>query len=178
MCAGVAQRAPSMFDVGFVLLHSSEIKIALSPNLRIKIQRAADTSSQLCHYMCAVGRSSSHHRTLFFSIPSIMPRFHLVFRCFLPVAAALAFRDTPGLVAAAVHAYCSGDPADKKHGVRMSRLLPAATNDSRNGADANAGERSPPISPRFVETRIAFTRHLYAQLHQAAVASSKAFPQG
>ncbi|CAN0504720.1 unnamed protein product, partial [Ectocarpus sp. 12 AP-2014] len=87
-------------------------------------------------------------------------------RCFLPLAAALAIRDTPRLVAPAVSAYCSGDPADRKMGVRMARLL------------ALPATGSQPEAPRFVEARIAFTRHLYAQLHQAAVVPTKAFPPG
>eukprot|EP00903_Cladosiphon_okamuranus_P017102 g15757.t1 len=100
-------------------------------------------------------------------------------RCFLPIAAALAFRDTPGLVAPAVRAFCSGDPTDKRLGVRMARLLaiPASVA-GVNTAAASAKSGSQPEAPIFVEARIAFTRHLYAQLHQAAFVSAKAFPPG
>lgn len=96
-------------------------------------------------------------------------------RCFLPLAAALAFRDTPGLVAPAVRAFCSGDPADKKTGVRMARLLARPTGVSTT---VSAESRSQTEAPVFVEARIAFTRHLYAQLHQAAFTPAKAFPPG
>ncbi|CAM9494379.1 unnamed protein product, partial [Scytosiphon promiscuus] len=99
-------------------------------------------------------------------------------RCFLPHAAAMAFRVTPGLVAPAVRAYCSGDPADKKLGVRMARLLAPSADVSGIGATGNLENRLPSKDPRFVETRLVFTRQLYAQLHQAPVASSKAFPPG
>ncbi|CAM9204796.1 unnamed protein product, partial [Hapterophycus canaliculatus] len=99
-------------------------------------------------------------------------------RCFLPLAAAMAFRATPRLVAPAVRAYCSGDPADKKLGVRMARLLESSANVSGMDATGNLQNISRSENPRFVETRVALTRHLYAQLHQAPVASSKAFPPG
>lgn len=99
-------------------------------------------------------------------------------RCFLPIAAALAFRDTPGLVAPAVRAFCSGDPADKKLGVRMARLLALPASAAEVKAAGNAKCGSQPEAPLFVEARIAFTRHLYAQLHQAAVVPAKAFPPG
>ncbi|CAM9897730.1 unnamed protein product [Ectocarpus sp. 4 AP-2014] len=99
-------------------------------------------------------------------------------RCFLPLAAALAFRDTPRLVAPAVSAFCSGDPADRKMGVRMARLLALPASASEVRAAGSKGAGSQPEAPRFVEARIAFTRHLYAQLHQAAVVPTKAFPPG
>ncbi|CAM9826608.1 unnamed protein product [Ascophyllum nodosum] len=95
-------------------------------------------------------------------------------RCFLPVKAALVFQDSPGLVAAAVHAYCSGDPVNKRHGVRMSRLLSASIHPSL-GSKADRAEGA---GSQFIEMRITFTRHLYAQLHHAAAVPSKAFPQG
>lgn len=99
-------------------------------------------------------------------------------RCFLPIAAALAFRDTPGLVAAAVRTFCSGDPADKRLGVRMARLLavPSSVAEAKTAGSAKSG--SHPAAPVFVEARVAFTRHLYAQLHQAAFVPAKAFPPG
>lgn len=94
-------------------------------------------------------------------------------RCFLPVVAALAFRDSPGLVATAVHAYCYGDPENKRQGARMSCLLSASIPLSgKREADSVKAPRA-----RFVETRIIFTRHLYAQLHHAAVVPSKAILQ-
>eukprot|EP00752_Nemacystus_decipiens_P012159 g10778.t1 len=99
-------------------------------------------------------------------------------RCFLPVAAALAFRDTPGLVAPAVRAFCSGDPADKKLGVRMARLLEVPASVAGVKAARSAGNGSQPEGPLVVEARIAFTRHLYAQLHQAAFVRAKPFPPG
>ncbi|CAM9369821.1 unnamed protein product [Ectocarpus sp. 8 AP-2014] len=99
-------------------------------------------------------------------------------RCFLPLAAALAFRDTPRLVAPAVSAYCSGDPADRKMGVRMARLLAIPASASGVSTAGSKGAGSQPEAPRFVEARIAFTRHLYAQLHQAAVVPTKAFHPG
>lgn len=99
-------------------------------------------------------------------------------RCFLPLSAALAFRDAPGLVAAAVRTFCSDDPDDRKHAVRMARLLgPLTSAPGKNGAGIADGH-SQPLSPRFVEVRIAFTRHLYAQLHHAAVVPAKPFPPG
>lgn len=99
-------------------------------------------------------------------------------RCFLPVAVALAFRDTPGLVAPAVHAFCSGDPADKKMGVRMTRLITVPASVAGVKAAGSASSGSQPEAPLFVEARIAFTRYLYAQLHQAAFVPAKAFPPG
>lgn len=101
-------------------------------------------------------------------------------RCFLPIAAALAFRATPGLVAPAVRAFCSRDPADERLGVRMARLLavPASIAGVKAAGSAKSGSGSQPEAPLFVEARIAFTRHLYAQLHQAAFVSAKAFPPG
>lgn len=89
----------------------------------------------------------------------------LYLRCFLPVVAALAFRDSPGLVATAVHAYCSGHSVNKRQGARVSHLLSASIPPSGKG------------EARFVETQITFTRHLYAQLHHAAVVPSKAILQ-
>lgn len=98
-------------------------------------------------------------------------------RCFLPLAAALAFRDTPGLVAPAVRAFCSGDPEDKKMGVRMARLLASPTRVPTAGS-AKSSSQTQTEASIFVEARVAFTRHLYAQLHQAAFTPAKAFPPG
>ncbi|CAM9181904.1 unnamed protein product [Laminaria digitata] len=99
-------------------------------------------------------------------------------RCFLPLSAALVFRQSPGLVSAAVRSFCSGDPADKKHGVRMARLFPPPTAVFGTSGARSTDGRPQPATPRVVETRIAFTRYLYAQLHQAAVVPSRAFPPG
>ncbi|CAM9685156.1 unnamed protein product [Pylaiella littoralis] len=99
-------------------------------------------------------------------------------RCFLPLPVALAIRDTPGLVAPAVRAFCSGGYADKKLGVRMARLLVLPTGGSGANIAGNAPRGSQAGAPIFVEARVAFTRQLYAQLHQAAAVPGKDFPPG
>lgn len=92
----------------------------------------------------------------------------------------MALRRSPGLIAAAVHAYCSGDPADRKVGIRLTRMLPPpTTGPSRFDTSGHNGGTSQSTAPRFVEARVTFTRQLYAQLHQAPVASApKVFPPG
>lgn len=104
-------------------------------------------------------------------------------RCFLPPSVALALRHSPELVSTAVRFYCSGDPTDRKAGVRMTRLLPRPATDrslcgtsdsSSTSMNDSTGE---PVASRFVEFRVTFTRHLYAQLHQAPVVPApKVFP--
>ncbi|CAM9314870.1 unnamed protein product, partial [Discosporangium mesarthrocarpum] len=97
--------------------------------------------------------------------------YHWV-RCFVPVGVAVALRRFPGLVAAAVHAFCSGDPLDRKRGGRLSRfcLIPPHKEE---------GERRASLAPHFVETRVTFTRHLYAMIARAPMFSTpKCFPQG
>lgn len=60
----------------------------------------------------------------------------------------------------------------------MARLLAIPASTSGVSAAGSKGADSQPEAPRFVEARIAFTHHLYAQLHQAAVVPTKAFPPG
>ncbi|CAM9315356.1 unnamed protein product, partial [Sphacelaria rigidula] len=94
-------------------------------------------------------------------------------RCLLPESVAVTLRHSPELVAPAVRAYCSGDPADRNAGARMSRLLPRLTTDGRpcGTSDAREVHDGPhrPLAPQMVELRVTFTRHLYAQMQQAPV---------
>ncbi|CAM9630188.1 unnamed protein product, partial [Choristocarpus tenellus] len=100
-------------------------------------------------------------------------------RCFLPITVALVLRIFPGFVSPAAHAFCSGDPMDRKRGALMRRLFSLSDEKSIHVDGHCMQKEVTHCMPMFVEQRVIFTRHLYAMIAQAPMAPpSKVFPQG